>query len=76
MILAPEIVVRFSEYEYYNINHDQDWVRFMATTTKGTYFAERARVSAMSYRENRQAFREKVMEALQAGIDPKEIDLG
>lgn len=69
------MVVRFSEYEYYNIFEDEDWVRFMATTSKGTYFMERPRTSAMIYRENKEAFKTKALEAIQSGIDPKELDL-
>lgn len=70
-----EIVVRFSEYEYYNIHEDENWVRFMGTTTKGTYYVERPRISAMSFREDKQKFRDKTLEAIDAGLNPGELAL-
>lgn len=67
--------VRFSEYEYYNIHKDENWVRFMATTTNGTFFTEKPRTSAMIYRENKEAFKAKVMELLLAESYPCEVNL-
>ena len=69
------MVIRFSEYEYYNINHDEDWVRFMATVDKGSYYCEVPRVSSQVFRENRQKFKEAVIECLENSIDPCEVTI-
>ena len=69
------MIVRFSEYEYYNINQDEDWVRFMATTSKGTYFTEVPRESSRIYRENKDKFKQKVMDYLTSNLDPCELNL-
>lgn len=69
------MIVRFSEYEYYNINHDEDWVRFMGTTDKGSFFSEAPRGTFSHYREQKQEFKDKVYEAMNTNTDPMEIEL-
>jgi len=69
------IVIRFQEFEYYNINEDEDWVRFTATMNKGSYYAEAPRVSARVFRENRDKFKAKVIDYLASQVDPCEITL-
>ena len=68
-------IVRFSEFDFYNINHDEDWVRFLATMDKGSYFTEVPRVSARVFRENRAKFKEAVIEAIKDGLNPQELEL-
>ena len=68
-------IVRFSEFEYYNINQDEDWVRFLATTDKGSYFAERPMVSARVLREDRDKFKARVVDCIASCINPCEVDL-
>ena len=69
-------VVRFSEFDFYNINEDEDWVRFMATMDKGSYFAEVPRGTSRVFRENRAKFKEAVIEAIKDGLDPQELEIG
>lgn len=68
-------VVRFQEFEYYNINEDEDWVRFTATMDKGSYYAEVPRGTSKSFRENRDKFKAKVIDYLASAVDPCEVDL-
>jgi hypothetical protein len=69
------MIVRFSEFEYYNINQDEDWVRFMATTPEGSYFSEVPRETFSKYREQKQEFKDKVVEAIGSHMPPMEIEL-
>lgn len=69
------MIVRFSEFEWYDINHDEDWVRFMATVTNGSYFSEVPRGTARVFRENRAKFKEMTLEAIRSCIRPGEIEL-
>lgn len=70
-------VIRFQEFEYYNINEDEDWVRFTATMTKGSYYAEVPLGSARVFRENRDKFKAKVIDLLSSAVavDPCEVSL-
>lgn len=68
-------IVRFSEFEYYNINEDEDWVRFTATTNKGSYFHECPWVSARVLRETREQFKAKVVVLLTEGADPQYVNI-
>jgi hypothetical protein len=70
-----QVTVRFAEFEYYDINHDEDWVRFTATVDRGSYYAEVPRVSARVFRENRDKFKAKVIDCLASCIDPCEVSL-
>jgi hypothetical protein len=68
-------IVRFTDYTYYNINEDEDWVRFMGTTDKGSYYSEVPWVSSRVFRENREKFKEKTIECLSSCITPCQIEL-
>ena len=70
-----QVTIRFQEFEWYNINQDEDWVRFTATMTKGSYYAEVPKVSARVFRENRDKFKAKVIDYLASQVDPCEISL-
>ena len=67
--------VRFNEFERYDITKDADVVRFMATTPKGSYYAETVKGSARPLREARAHFREKAIELIGDGHDPCEVEL-
>ena len=69
------MIIRFQEFEYYNINQDEDWVRFTATMTKGSYYAEVPRGTFKVFRENREKFKAIVTDYLIQSIDPCEINL-
>ena len=68
-------VVRFSEFDFYNINEDEDWVRFMATMDRGSYFVEVPRGKASDLRKNRAAFKELVIDAIKEGLPPMELEM-
>jgi hypothetical protein len=68
-------VIRFQEFEYYNINEDEDWVRLTATMTKGSYWAEVPRGTFKDFRENRDKFKAKVIDLLSSAVDPCEVSL-
>ena len=70
-----EHIVRFSEFEYYNVKEDEDWVRFMATMDKGSYYAEIPRGTASEVRKNRDIFKAKVIDCLVSCINPCEVSL-
>lgn len=66
--------IRFTEVIRYDINQDCEVVRFVATTSKGSYHVEIPTVNSKSLRENRAKFKERVFEAIESNRDP--CDLG
>jgi hypothetical protein len=66
------LTVRFSEIESYDINQDADVILYMATTSNGSFFAygpsDREQV------KRRKQFKEKVIELMQEGLNPGEIE--
>jgi hypothetical protein len=70
------ITVRFSESERYDINIDAEVVRMMATTSLGSYHADVVLDSASTMREARKNFKDRVVDRIQQGIPPCEIELG
>ncbi len=69
------ITARFSEIERYDINWDCEVVQMTATTNKGSYYSEIVLASSAQRREARETFKKRVVEAIQRGVDPCEIDL-
>lgn len=69
------ITVRFSEQQSYDINRDCDVVRFMATMSSGSYWSDVPLEGPRSLRRDRQEFKETVVELIQAGQPPCEIQL-
>lgn len=65
------MIVRFSESERYDINLDEQVVMFIATTGKGSYFAEIP--VSKDLPEKRKFFQETAIECIQDGIEPGEI---
>lgn len=70
------ITVRFSEHDRYDIMKDAEVKMFMATTTKGSYFAEFVTNGPQSIRDMKKRFKERTIEAIQRGEAPREIELG
>ena len=70
-----QVTVRFHEFEWYNVNEDEEWVRFTATVDKGSYFSEVPRGTFKDFRENRDKFKAKVIDCLASSVNPCEIPL-
>lgn len=70
------VTVRFTESIGYDINEDCEVVRFMGTTGKGSYWADVLLDTPRVLVTARKRFRERVLEALQTGIEPGVIDCG
>ena len=69
------IVVRFSQRETYDINRDADVVLFMATTDKGSYYADFVNDGARSIRMNREKFKALAVQAIERGENPRKLEL-
>ena len=68
------VTVRFSESERYDINIDDDVIMYLATTDKGSYFMEIPIEGAKSIRDNRNSFKKTVLELIEEGIEPCQIE--
>lgn len=68
-------VVRYSEFERYDITKDAEMVRLMATTDKGSYWAEVRADIPGNLRRDKQAFKELVVEYIRTGRHPCEVRL-
>ena len=66
------LTVSFSEAERYDINIDDYVVTFMGTTSIGSYHA--TAVVDKTLVKKRHQFKEKVIELMQSGLDPGEIE--
>ena len=73
--MARNVIVRFVETQGYDINLDADVVRFMAMTSSGSYWSDVVLEGPRSLRADRNAFKETVVELIQAGQPPCEIAL-
>lgn len=73
--MAEHITVRFMESERYDPMVDAEVVRFLAITNRGTFHAEVPVVAPASLRTRRMAFKNHVLEALDAGEVPCEVML-
>lgn len=69
------MIVRFNEYERYDIQQDCQVIRFMGVTNAGTYHAEFPVISSRQLRELRHQFKEAVVQRMQDGVEPQEIAL-
>lgn len=73
--MARNVIVRFAEMQNYDINIDAEVVRFMAMTSSGSFWSDVLAEGAGSLRRARNEFRETVVELIQAGQPPCEIQL-
>lgn len=69
------LIVRFNEWQEYNISVDEPFVRFTGVTNRGSFHAYVPVGRASSLRDNRKRFREKVIACMQEGRDPCEIEM-
>src|SRR5262249_44656405 len=69
------ITVRFKELEFYDINLDMEVTQFFATTNQGTYFVTIPNDEPSRYRKRKEAFKDKVVQYIEAGMPPQEITL-
>ena len=69
------IIVRFKEFQSYDIQSDAEVVRFLATTSSGTFWCDVGLEGPRSLRNDRQAFKEQVVELIQAGARPQYVAL-
>lgn len=68
--------VRFQEFERYDVNRDANVVRFMGVTGRGTFHAELACAGPAERREKRKAFESRVIELMENGEPPQEVEIG
>jgi hypothetical protein len=68
-------IVRFNEFNRYDIRQDKEVVCFTGHTPKGTFHTEQHCPTSRHLRETREKFREKVIELIESGEAPKEIQL-
>ena len=69
------IPVSFKTYDEYDINIGADVTVFTATTPKGSYFTRIEKEGAAHFREQRDKFKELVVECIYKNIEPGEVDL-
>lgn len=69
------ITVRFQEEQHYDINQDCEVVRFMATTSLGSYWTEIPVEGSQSLRRDRVRFKELAVQCIQGGLIPSHIEL-
>ena len=65
------LIVRFSEWAYYDPINDSEAVKLMATTDRGTFCAD---VLVDDLKGRRQEFKDYVIEAMQRGQLPGELE--
>lgn len=70
------LIVRFNEATRYDITQDREVICFMAMTNAGTYHAEVPLLTTRGLRDKRNAFKDKVIEKMEAGQPPCEVDIG
>lgn len=68
--------VRFIERTMYDINRDGDVHMFMATLSNGSFYSYVPDEGVISLRDKRNEFKAKVIQAIQAGDKPGELELG
>ena len=61
------MTVRWSEYEYYDVNEDANVVQFQAITPLGTWCVDVIPESSRSYRRYKQAFQETITQLMVDG---------
>lgn len=74
--MTETFYVRFWEHERYDINLDADVIRLVATTPRGSWSSEFQVQGPAKTREKREAFKTYVVGALQAGLEPCEVEIG
>jgi hypothetical protein len=70
------MIVRFNEYTRYDITQDCEVVRFVGVTDGGSFHTEMPFKSQRQLRDNRGAFKDKVIDLMAQGATPQEVRLG
>lgn len=70
---AP-LTVSWSEYEYYDIEHDMDVVRMMAVTGTGTWFTD-IECAARGMASARKRFQQLVLQKMVTPAEPGWLDM-
>lgn len=73
--MARNIIVRFSERQAYDAMVDAEVVRFMATTSSGSFWSDVVLEGPRSLRRDRQEFKETVVDLISAGQPPCFVEL-
>jgi hypothetical protein len=73
--MAPRVIVRFSETQGYDINYDEEVVRFMATTSSGSFWSDVFVEGPRSLRKDREEFKTTVVDLIRAGQPPCYVEL-
>ena len=73
--MTETFIVRFQEWQHYDMNIDDEVCQFMATTPTGTWHSTVPVSTSKDMRENREAFKTYVLGALQAGLQPCEVNI-
>jgi hypothetical protein len=72
---VDSLTCRFEEWHRYDPMVDSQVVRLLAITGTGTYTGEFANESAEALRDKRKRFRDYVLESMEKGIAPHEVDI-
>lgn len=71
-----KLVVRFTEYQLYDPMDDEEKVTLLATTPIGTYNCRvSAEGSAGALRAHRKEFKDYVVDCMQRGEPPHEVEI-
>lgn len=68
--------IRFSDFEHYDPSRDEAMIKLMATTPTGTYSADVPNRPGKHLREQREAFKEYVLNCIALKNPPHEIEMG
>ncbi len=70
-----KITARFQEEQHYDINLDCEVVRFMVTTSMGSYWTETPLEGPRALRRDRERFKELAVQCIQNGLLPTHLEL-
>jgi hypothetical protein len=73
--LTDALTLRFEEWHRYDIQIDEPVIRLLGITGAGTYTGECSYHNAADLRDKRQRFREYVLECMDKGLEPHEVDI-
>ena len=73
--MARNVIVRFTETQAYDAFVDAEDVRFMATTSSGSYWSDVVLEGPRSLRRDRQEFKDTVVDLITAGQPPCFVEL-
>jgi hypothetical protein len=74
--MTETIILKYTDYVYYDIEEDRMTLRLMATTPQGTYLADIPDEPGEKNRERRAAFNDYVLGAIAMKIHPHEVTIG